>query len=200
MVVYTIYSAITNEPLLFQTYSYVFKPTEANRKVKKLFEELSPKYRPTLFLPGNFTKDRVLMYPTLQPVNQFYERLIFKFKSDGGQVGLDFYPRKEIWAKFSQSWSQRPFLILSPGLSEISLRPTLISICRQFWEQYKIRTVVANRRGYAGVEITGNYPLSWIRWEDMDEIIDYLALEREDTRESRFFMYGHSGSSLCAPV
>ena len=187
-----LYCGITNEPLLFETYTYVFKPTEDNRRTKKLFEELKPRYRPSWFLPGNTIKDSILLFPLLNPINKFYERTIFKFKSDEGQTALDFYPPKAEWSKHSPDWEGKPFMIVVPGLSGSSLKPALYRTCRQFWEKYKIRTLVANRRGFAGVEITGNYPLSWIRWQDMDEIIDYLALEREDTRGSRIFLYGHS--------
>ena len=191
-IVSVIYCAITNEPLLFETYTYFFNPTETNRKVKKLFEELKPRYRPTWFLPGNSIKDIFLLYPLMNPINKFYKRVMFKFKSDGDQVALDFYPRKEVWSKHSADWTGKPFMIIIPGLSEASLKPAVSRTCHQFWQKYKIRTVVANRRGYGGVDITGDHPLSWVRWEDMDEIIDYLALEREDTKGSRFFMYGHS--------
>ena len=128
----------------------------------------------------------------LDPINNFYERTIFRFECDGGQVGLDFYPPRAKWSRLSADWRGRPIVIIVCGMSGVSLAPAICRMCEQFWDQYRIRTLVANRRGFAGVEITGNYPLSWIRWEDMDEIIDYLALDREDTIGSRIFLYGHS--------
>ena len=192
LIVFVIYSAITNEPLLFQTYSYVFKQTEANRKAKKLFEELTPRYRPTWFLPESTLKDSILFLSVLKPINNFYERVVFKFKSDGGQTALDFYPPVAEWRKHSADWSGKPLMIVVPGRSGTSLNSALFSTCSQLWQKYKIRTLVANRRGTAGVEITGEYPLNWIRCEDMDEIINYLALGREDTKGSRIFLYGHS--------
>lgn len=49
--------------------------------------------------------------------------------------------------------------------------------------------MIANRRGYSGIKVKGDHPMSWIRWEDIEEIIFWLRTAR---KEKEIFIYGAS--------
>lgn len=86
--------------------------------------------------------------------------------------------------------NQGPLVIIVPGLSGTSTEGYLTSACEELWNSnLKIRSVIANRRGYSGVDLSGPHPMSWIRWEDMEDIIYWLRTVR---KEREIFIYGAS--------
>ena len=174
---------------------FLYKHTELNEKIKKALSKL-PKYKPTWFLPGPYLKLLATVRPQ-RKVSELFDRHIFKFP-DGGQVALDFYPKNDVKGssealKINQSSTDnRPIVIVVPGAAGDSSDPYLVRICSQLYEDFGFRSVIANRRGSCGLEITGDYPLSWVRWQDMDLIIDYLKDERPDTKSKPLYMIGYS--------
>ena len=206
---YCIYEAILNEPLFFREKNevHIFKRTPKNLEIQDHLRKLEP-YRPNFFLPGPWLK----MGLTIRSPERFdfFTRRIHKFP-DGGEVALDFHPplvpsklknptrEQKIkdtpemegkWELESAPEGQGPLVIIVPGLSGCSHDKYLTSACREFWNsKLKIRTMIANRRGYTGIDIKGKYPLSWIRWEDIEDIIYWLRTVR---KEKEIFIYGAS--------
>ena len=94
------------------------------------------------------------------------------------------------WKVDSVPEGQGPLVIIVPGLSGTSHEKYLTSACQEFYKsKSKIRTLICNRRGYSGVEIKGDYPMYWIRWEDIEEIVYWLRTER---KEKEIYIYGAS--------
>jgi hypothetical protein len=94
------------------------------------------------------------------------------------------------WELSETPEGQGPLVIIVPGLSGTSHEKYLTSACREFWNSpLKARTMIANRRGYTGLEIKGDYPMSWIRWEDIEAIVYWLRTVR---KEKEIFIYGAS--------
>lgn len=140
----------------------------------------------------------------------FFTRKVYRFK-DGGEVAMDFYPpivksslkkptkeqkamdTPEMEGKWELSETpkgQGPLVIIIPGLSGTSHEKYLTSACREFWNSpLKTRSLIVNRRGYSGIEIKGKYPMSWIRWEDIEDIVYWLRTVR---KEKEIFIYGPS--------
>lgn len=152
-----------------------------------------PKYRPNPLLPGPLAK-LLLVFRPKDPIEDHYTRHIFKFK-DGGKVALDYYPKREILnKKFSNSKSKIdsiPLVIIVPGLSGNSTDRYLLDTCRVLWEEKGYRSMIANRRGYAGVEICCKHPMSWIRYEDIDDIIQHL-MDEDESNHCNLYLMGYS--------
>lgn len=177
---------------MFSTVNYIFKKTARNKKIEKIFENL-PKYRPNPLLPGPLLK-LLLVFRSKDPIDQHYDRQIFKFK-DGGKVALDFYPKRSVLEKKltdkDDKINKTPLVILVPGLSGNSTDRYLLDTCRVLWQEKGYRSMVANRRGYAGVELCCKYPMSWVRYEDIDEIIHHL-MDIDETNHCNLYLMGYS--------
>ena len=67
-----------------------------------------------------------------------------------------------------------PIVIIIPGTGGTSCDVYLLNAARYLYKEHGFRSVIANRRGYAGVPITGKAPLSWVRYQDTDDLVEYL--------------------------
>ena len=187
--------------LNFKNINEIYKKTALNTRIHNVLSKL-PKYRPPFFLPGPYVK-LIASQGTEKPVEATFHREIFEFE-DGGKVGLDFFPRSEFngeaknltdrgseSTKTTPLVTKKPFVIVIPGLAGYSQNPYIVRACEQFYSEYGFKSVVANRRGSGGVPISGKYPCTWVRNEDLDTIIEHLQA-REDLKDSPMFMIGFS--------
>ena len=140
----------------------------------------SKSYMPTLYLPTAYLK----IFAWLKKKINFHyarEKLIF---SDGGQVYLDYYPKN-----FANL--ELPILIIIPGLNGGS-GESYVGFAALEAEKKGFRSIVYNRRGFEGIELTGRYILSWPRIEDFDEVIAEI---RKKCPTSKIFTMGFSMGS-----
>ena len=203
--------AVINEPRLFRhrNEQHIFKKTATNLRIRANFESLEG-YRPNPLIPGPWLK--LLFIFKLRPKKpfNFFTRRVHQFK-DGGRVAIDFFPplvesklknpnlddmgkdtpeMQGKWEVTKAPSEQSPLVIIVPGLSGTSTEGYLTSACEELWNsKLKIRSVIVNRRGYSGVELSGPHPMSWIRWEDVEDIIYWLRTVR---KEKHIFIYGAS--------
>lgn len=187
---YVIYEVVINEPALFRTLWLVYKPTLRNKRLAEHLQKV-PSYRPNPLLPGPMIK-MTLVFRTKFKFEDHYDRELFSFE-DGGKVAVDFYPKMEVLkgCMSVDEMKKRPVVIMITGLSGDSTDRYLMDSCFELWQKKRYRSVVANRRGVAGIEVSGKYPFSWIRYEDLDVIIEDLQ-KREEYKQANFYMLGFS--------
>lgn len=181
---------IINEPTFFKTLWLVYKPTTKNKRMADHLSKV-PAYRPNPLLPGPMVK-MALVFRSKFKLEDHYDREIFGFE-DEGRVAVDFHPKMEVMKSCLsvEEMRKRPVVIMITGLSGDSTDRYLMDTCVEFWEKKRYRCVVANRRGVAGIEVSGKYPFSWIRYEDLDVIIEELQA-RNDFKQANFYMLGFS--------
>lgn len=110
-----------------------------------------------------------------------YERKLFKF-SDGGQIHLDFYPKRG-------PVDNEDVIIFFPGLVSLSTDHYISHAVEVLHEVTGKRIAILNKRGLGNLEITGTCPFSWSRLEDYDEIIEYL---KKDEKAGDIYAFGMS--------
>lgn len=149
-------------------YHFNFQNTSFNSGLSVYMKTNLEPYSPTFYLPGSFLK----MLPHILPVRDYskdYRRLIVPFR-DGGQSALDIYPK-------SSTQLTNSTIVIFPGLNstgpDIYIRETAIEL----YKTTGLTVAVFSRRGYSGVEVTGDYPFLWTHFEDCDDINRYLVEE-----------------------
>ena len=71
--------------------------------------------------------------------------------------------------------AKETIVIINPGFSGKSSERYTLEAMKQMWQKDKIISLLANRRGMADhLPHKGPTPFSWLRYDDLDEIIDYL--------------------------
>ena len=141
---------------------FLFKKTPRNLAIKAAVSKL--RYSPTLYLPTSWLKMYSWMGDRFKKLD--YRREVFPFP-DGGKIGLDFYP-----ANFDEL--NCPILVILPGLNGNQHDSYVVYAARKALEMLGCRSVVYNKRGFAGVPLTGKFVLSWPRVEDFLLVVKHL--------------------------
>lgn len=71
--------------------------------------------------------------------------------------------------------SQEPLVVIIPGTASESNDRYMIDFVTGLWKRYGLKSVVANRRGFCGMKLKGNHPLSWVCYDDLDDILEFLS-------------------------
>lgn len=121
-------------------------------------------YRPTMYLPSAWLKmiywfDKKIRIPAFTR-----EKFIY---SDGGEIALDYYPKD-----FNKL--DTPILIIIPGLNGYTEDSYCLYIAKRAMDKLGFRTVVWNKRGYAGIPLKGKHWVQWSRYQDFESVIQHL--------------------------
>ena len=158
---------------------YIFSANTQNSMIKEMLVERP--YKPTLYLPTAWLK----MYAWLKKKVSFtFKRETLKL-SDGGQIYLDYYP-----SNFEDlDW---PILVIIPGLNGGS-GESYVGYTALEAQKKKFRSVIYNRRGFEGIELTGKHMLSWARIDDFDEVLN--EIRKKSPSSSNMYSIGFSMGS-----
>lgn len=157
--------------------TYIFQSTQSHRELLKLF--LRNQYYPTLYLPSAWTK--MAYWFDKKTKKPEFSREIFQYE-DGGETALDYYPRD-----FNKL--DGPILVLIPGLNGETEDHYISYTARHAFDQLGFRTVVFNKRGFAGVPLKGKYIVPWTRHEDFEAVLAHL---KKNSPGSLVFVIGFS--------
>ncbi len=146
---------------------FVYQKTPINTRIRKMIENMP--YSPTLYLPTAWLK--MCSWIPMDTKTKFH-REIFTFE-DGGEIALDHYP-----LHFAELKS--PILILIPGLNGDTRESPVSYAARRAWEVHGIRSVVYNKRGYAGLVLKGEHVFSWDRDDDFLDVINHLKAKHSN--------------------
>ena len=190
--VYLGYEAIVNEPVLFNIKIHTFKESMLNNVINRVFSRI-PKYRPTFWLPGPLIKFWFNFWRTKKQ-KKGVNREVLKL-ADGAEIGLDYFPREQADKPVGDG---EPLVVLVPGMGFEADFVNCDKFGEKLWTEYRIRSVVLKRRGYEGLACSSeSTAMSWLRVEDLDEVIDYLK-QAKRTRACRLFLAGFNfGAHFC---